>query len=366
MHANLILSLLFSTSALAAPGLRHPQHHHHAKRDDGGDIVYATVQVTQYVTMTAGQSAAPSANPLMEAAVGDVATAATTSETSSTTPVAAASPTTFSTSTSSTSSAQPVSSSSTTSASAAQTSSSGATGTKKGLAWPSANPSSYESLFTSSALGWYFNWGETATSGLSMEFIHQQWGSDNIEDLAQVPTGSTVIGFNEPDGTSQATMSAAEAASLYLSDFTPLRKTGQISYLGTPSITNGASGITWLTEFMTACAECEIDFVSAHWYGPDLALFQSQMTALNTTFDLPVWVTEMACTNWVVATNPSASDISAFMTSSIQWIESQSWIEKYAWFGALVITDDTLGAANMLITSDGSALSVLGQQYLSL
>lgn len=187
-----------------------------------------------------------------------------------------------------------------------------------------------------------------------------------MDDVAQVPQGSTVIGFNEPDGTSQATMSAAQAAALYLSDFTPLRKTGQISYLGTPSITNGASGIVWLTEFMTACADCEIDFVSAHWYGPDLALFQSQMTAIYTAFNLPVWVTEMACTDWVVASNPTASEVSAFMTSSVQWMESQSWIEKYAWFGALIITDDTLGADNMLISSDGTALSSLGQLYLSL
>lgn len=377
MHANLILSLfsIAISSVLAAPGARGLQHHHHAKRQDDGAVVYATVQVTQYVTLTAGQSATPSPNLLVEDAdgnVGNVATAAveTQSSSSSTSLASVDTPTTFATSTAPSTStpSTPASTtpSSSTSVSTTSSTTSAASGTKKGLAWPSANPTSYESIFTSSALDWYFNWGQTATSGLSLTFVHQQWGSDNLGDLANVPQGSTVLGFNEPDGTTQATMSAAQAAALYLSDFTPLRKTGQIAYLGTPSITNGASGITWLTEFMSACADCEIDFVSAHWYGPDLALFQSQISTIHTTFNLPVWVTEMACTNWVAATNPTASEISAFMTSSIQWMEDQSWLEKYAWFGALEITDTTLGADNMLITSDGTALSSLGELYLSL
>lgn len=316
--------------------MKAPQHRHHVKRMDDSDIVYATVQVTQYITMTAGQSAAPSVAAFEQAILGTATTDTINTQSTGT----------------STTSATPSSSTSS---------------SKKGLAWASENPASYVSIFdTSSALDWYFNWGESPTSGLSMSFIHQQWGSADLDDLANVATGSTVIGFNEPDGTTQATMSAASAAALYLSDFTPLRKTGQIAYLGTPSITNGASGIIWLTEFMTACAECQIDFVSAHWYGSTLALFQSQMTALNTVFNLPVWVTEMACTNWSAGSNPSDAEISAFMTSSVQWIESQSWLERYAWFGALQITDTSLGAGNMLITSDGTALSALGQQYLSL
>jgi hypothetical protein len=186
-----------------------------------------------------------------------------------------------------------------------------------------------------------------------------------LGNVAKLPTGSTLIGFNEPDGTNQATMSASQAAAYYKSNFTPLRKTGQIAYLGTPSITNGASGITWLTAFMAACSDCEIDFVSAHWYGPSLSLLQSQMTAIHTAFNLPVWITEMACTEWNAGSNPSNSDISSFMSSAMSWMESQDWIAKYAWFGAMVITDSALGAGNMLVTSDGSALSSLGKQYLS-
>lgn len=368
MHSTLCLSLLLLSSALAFPGPRQVQHHHHVKRDDA--IVYATVQVTQYVTRTAGQSAV--ATPMAADQFGSE-----NEQTSSYTSTPVAQATTLATriavSTSAvqhnTPSSTVVSYSSTsarTSSAAAATSSS--SGTAKGLGWSTDNPSSMESLFSSSSLNWYFNWGTTATSGLTEEFIYQQWGSSNIGNLASVPTGATVIGFNEPDGTGQATMTAAAAAALYLSNFTPLRKTGQIGYLGTPSITNGggSAGITWLTEFMSLCSECEIDFVSAHWYGPTMTLFESQMTALNTSFGLPVWVTEFACTNWDVSTNPSASAISTFMSDSIAWMKTQSFIARYAWFGAMVITDTSLGTANSLVTSDGSALSSLGSLYLSL
>lgn len=372
MQSTFILSLLSLSGVLALPGPRQPLHHHHVKRDEV--VVYATVQVTEYVTMTAGQGNVASSQQSVtslatsaETYAGNVALAI--AAVSSPQATAAVSLVPVQT-TLATSRAQVVTSSSSTSAATATPSASSTTntvsGAKRGIAWPSANPSSYNSLFSNTIASWYFNWGTTATSGLSgMTFIYQQWGSDNIDNLAKIPTGSTVLGFNEPDGTGQASMSAAAAAALYQSNFTPLRKTGQIAYLGTPSITNGASGITWLTEFMSLCSDCEIDFVSAHWYGPTIDLLESQMTTLHTTFSKPVWITEMACTEWVAASNPSSSAIASFMSSAMSWMESQSWIEKYAWFGALQITDTALGAGNMLITSDGTALSALGKEYLS-
>lgn len=160
-------------------------------------------------------------------------------------------------------------------------------------------------------------------------------------------------------------MSPAQAAAIYKSTLTPLRKSGKVSYLGSPGVTNGGAGLPWLTEFMSLCSDCEIDFIAAHWYGPSMTLLQTQLTAIHAAFNKPVWLTEFACTNWVPATNPSASEVGSFMTSALAWLEATPWIEKYAWFGALQITDASLGAANMLITSDGTALSALGKQYMA-
>lgn len=187
-----------------------------------------------------------------------------------------------------------------------------------------------------------------------------------MDNVSKIPTGSTLIGFNEPDGSNQAMMTAAQAAAYYKASFTPLRKTGQIASLGTPSITNGASGITWLTEFMAACSDCEIDFVSAHWYGPSMTLLESQMTAIHTAFGLPVWITEMACTEWSASSNPSSDEIATFLGEAMTWMDAQTWIARYAWFGAMSITDTALGTGNMLVTSDGTTLSALGKQYLTL
>lgn len=180
-----------------------------------------------------------------------------------------------------------------------------------------------------------------------------------------MPAGSTAFGFNEPD---QSGLSAAEAASLYLSQVTPLRESGAIGSLGTPPITNGGSGLPWLVEFMDACSACKIDFVAVHWYGPDMDLLESQMETIHAAVpDLSVWITEVGCTDWNVATNPSAADIATFLSAASAWFEATSWIARWAWFAAMPITDTSLGVANELLlgATAGSSISSLGSQYIA-
>ncbi|BFZ57123.1 hypothetical protein PYCC9005_004173 [Savitreella phatthalungensis] len=388
--------LLTATLALAAPGhdahhgRRNVGHHHHRREAVPDDVVYETVMVTEYVTytqtgsLTAADATAASplaasfaTNPIIAAAVVPaVTTSPSTALAAATTPVASiGSSTTLGTTTSIPAVVtSPAASSSTTTPAATTSKSTGSgvgSGVKRGLAWPSANPVSAAGVFSShaSALGWYHNWGSGSTSALSsIPFVYTQWGNDNINNLAAaVPSGSILVGPNEPDQGAQANMSPAAVAALYRQYLTPLRKSGQVSRLGSPACSNGGSGITWLTEFLAACADCEIDFITQHWYGPTLAMLETQLAAVHALAPTkPVWVTEFACTNWNVATNPSQADVAAFMSAATTWMDSTSWIERYAWFGAELITDAALGAQNMLVTNDYSSLSALGKQYLGL
>lgn len=364
MFTNTFLSILSLTTVLAAP--RHAHQHH--KRDV---IVYKTMVVTQWHTVTAGDeqtAAAPvavlpvSAVPVYVAKSSSTPVAAVAAIVTPVVAAAVSTPIKQATTLQTSAAAAVVSSTPATAASSSFKS----TGSKRGLAWPSDNALALEAPFltSSSPLSWYFNWGTGQTSGLSsLTFVYQQWSGDNLNNLNSIPSGSVVLGMNEPDHAGQAAMSAAAAAAIYKSTLTPLRKSGKISYLGSPATTNGGAGLPWLTEFMSLCSDCEIDFISQHWYGPTLTLLQSQLTAIHTQFGKPVWLTEFACTNWNAATNPSQSEVSAFMSSALAWMESTSWIEKYAWFGALIITDASLGSANQLVTSSG--LTALGKQYMS-
>ena len=76
-----------------------------------------------------------------------------------------------------------------------------------------------------------------------------------------------------------------------------------------------------------------------------------------------VWVTEFACTSW----NPSQplleQKVSDFMRQSISRLNSLSWVERYAWFGAQHRPDAALGSASSLISPNGG-LTQLGQNYV--
>ncbi len=198
-----------------------------------------------------------------------------------------------------------------------------------------------------------------------MQYVYQQRTADSIGSLAgTVAQGATVLGFNEPDQASQAAMSPAQAAALYKQYLTPLRKSGKIAALSSPGTTNGGSGLPWLQEFMGMCTDCNIDFLQVHWYGPNIDMFKSQLGAVHAAFpNLQLWITEIGCTNWNPATNPSPSDVSKFMSEATSFLDSTPYVSKYAFFGAMPINDPALGSANQLMS--GGSLTALGQKYVS-
>jgi hypothetical protein len=355
---------LFSTLAVVGNAVAKPAHQHHA-RDAAEDIIYVTNFVTEYITMTAGDSLLPGtyfSTAGVPRATAAAAIKAADNVVAAVLPKSAAQPAApTSTLKTSTISATPV-------ASAAPVSSGG----KKGIAWPSNNAASMTSLFSKAAgINWYFNWNTRSSPGMTADWLPQQWSRDNLANVADLPKGSTLLGFNEPDAASQATMSAAQAAAAYKDTLVPLRKSGALGLLTTPAVTNGGSGLPWLQEFMSIAASNgfanSIDVIQIHWYGPTMALLKSQLEAIHAAFPTrKVWLTEFACTTWSAASNPSAAEVKAFMGAAVPYLESLDWLEKYAWFGALLIDDDSLGRQNMLVNADGSALSDLGKYYLSL
>ena len=78
-----------------------------------------------------------------------------------------------------------------------------------------------------------------------------------------------------------------------------------------------------------------------------------------------IWVTEWACQNYGGASGQcSLSDIKAFLSKTQKYMNGQSWIGKYAWFGPLTQFPGGFNTLNRLITS-GGAMTDLGWEYLS-
>jgi len=188
---------------------------------------------------------------------------------------------------------------------------SSASATKRGLAWQSGNPIADASLFTSSKVTWYYNWSPNKQSGMPshLEFVPMLWnaaGGSSFVATAEAAGAKNVLGFNEPDNSGQANMLPSVAATAWKSFIQPLASKG--INLGAPAVTNGASGLPWLKEFIGNCTGCTINFIPIHWYADIPATntyLQTYVAEFYTTFNKPIWITEFANTDSSISLDTS-------------------------------------------------------------
>ncbi|KAE9367655.1 glycoside hydrolase family 128 protein [Stipitochalara longipes BDJ] len=91
----------------------------------------------------------------------------------------------------------------------------------------------------------------------------------------------------------------------------------------------------WTHYFVGNCTACHFDFIAIHYYqdcdpadGQSGAeWFQANVTNAYETFKLPVWITEFQC---------YGNDVQqvSFLQKVLPWMDSQSYVERYAYFGA--------------------------------
>jgi len=236
----------------------------------------------------------------------------------------------------------------TTTAAAAQTSAvSSAKSGKRGLAYNSA--SLCTAFLGSSKVTWAYNWA-SASYGLSstLEYVPLLWGLESDKTSvwtknadAAIAAGSThLMSFNEPDLAEQANIGYVAAAAAYLTYMQPYAGKAK---LGTPAVTNGGSpmGLTYLANFITACKTCTMDFVT-------IAYFKSYVAqAYAAGGNRPIWITEFGASG-------SAAEQATFLATVLPWLDSLSYVERYAYF---MVSDGSLVS--------GSALSTIGAAYAS-
>lgn len=224
---------------------------------------------------------------------------------------------------------------------------------KRGLAY---NDASLLSSFTSaSEVTWAYNWGSTTSSIPSnFEYTPMLWGllSGDTGNWAEavetaLSGGSThLLAFNEPDYSGQANLGYAEAATGYLTYMQPYASKAK---LVSPAVTNGGDpmGLTWLSNFISACSSCTIDAVAIHWYnGGDAAAFKEYMAKAYTAGgNRPLWITEFEASG-------TDEEQAAFLTEVMAWMDETDYIERYAYF---MVSDGNLVS--------GSSLSSLGSTY---
>ncbi|OIW27361.1 hypothetical protein CONLIGDRAFT_705138 [Coniochaeta ligniaria NRRL 30616] len=207
-------------------------------------------------------------------------------------------------------------------------------GKKRGLAY---NDPSLLSGFVgdNTKVSWCYNWGQTNDQQQSIEFIPMLWSPTHAStwetnaNKAIAAGSSALLSFNEPDNAGQANMDPASAATAHIQYMNPFKGKARIS---TPAITNSGTdgqGISWLTQWVTACAgNCHYDFAAVHWYSDYTDTFLQHLKDVYAAVQVPVWVTEFAPVG-------NSVDYNTFLATVVHELDNNpdyAFVERYSFF----------------------------------
>ena len=277
---------------------------------------------------------------------------------------------------------------------------------KKGVCYTlreSWEPGSYvENLPKIRALNpsWVYSWGPDPPAGVptsvlptggleitgdtpgddddGIDFVPMLWGyyPDLFEDFTDRmlgPDPRIVLGFNEPDSSSQSNLSVGYALEGWerLADKVTAATTDG-SVLVSPSCVQPTGA--WCTEFIDTADErgLRLDAIGVHWYGgaSPQTLFDKLTETYRRYGNRPILLTEFAVADW---TADSVDDnkftpeqVLDFMKDVLPWLEDTEWILGYAWFS--FETDSPPGWVSALVEGTDAAtgeviLTPLGQYY---
>ncbi|TEB35499.1 hypothetical protein FA13DRAFT_1753117 [Coprinellus micaceus] len=176
---------------------------------------------------------------------------------------------------------------------------------------------------------------------------------------------NAVLGFNEPNQSGQSVMSPGEAIGLWRQYIQPLKSQGYT--LVSPACTNAPSGLTWQRDFVNGCSGCNIDAIATHFYGTDAQALIDHLVQYHNAFGRNIWLTEYACQDFSGRNQQCSPDKTAsFMRTTQAFMESQSWMSHYAYFG--VLFNQNLGGVDPVnrLIYDNSYPTNLGKQYLGI
>jgi hypothetical protein len=220
---------------------------------------------------------------------------------------------------------------------------------KKGFAsgLPDFNRSVKPVLLTKS--GWFYHWGTTSDEDLTdVEFVPTRWNAKSLTDvrwkeILDINYSSHLLGFNEPDGDTQANMTLDEML-LY---WPKMLESGL--RLGSPAM---ASDLNLLYSFIDKCDELNyrVDFVAMHDYGGGTALqFYNKCKAIHDRTGRPIWIKEFNWGGTWTTGTPTYPQISARIAEIIEKYDTEGIIERYSIFNFDEIVNNFGGVQNRAI-----------------
>ncbi|MCA9234415.1 MAG: autotransporter-associated beta strand repeat-containing protein [Planctomycetales bacterium] len=209
---------------------------------------------------------------------------------------------------------------------------------------------------------WYYQWGSTPNAAIDEfngEYVPMIWSSNTSNVIPKVNqilgyqndlNVQYVLGFNEPERSSQANMTVAQAIDVW--DVMTDGFAGSGLKLVSPA-GSGNEGKVWLEEFMSIVDarnsdgdpdnDLQVDEIAFHWYGNVSTTnpVQSANSFLSTVdqywnqYQKPIWITEFAGLDFgdddVTSPDLIAAN-AAFLNVVIPGLESRSYVNRYSWW----------------------------------
>lgn len=252
---------------------------------------------------------------------------------------------------------------------AVQAQSAGGKGDKKGYATGFRGAITPEKL-AELKVKWTYNWTSKRPAGLpeGIEWVpmifkdnENQFAAKAVEevraDLANKPPA--VLGFNEPEGKDQASMTVEQALAVW-----PKLEELKLP-LGSPAGVHADS--PWMQDFMKEALKrgCRVDFITIHWYGsPSASQLTSHLDKIARLYKRPLWITEFCPADWSATktgrNQHAEKDVLRFIKDALPRLERSSDVERYAWFGTA--PGNTPTGCSALFDASG-ALTKLGEAY---
>ena len=192
----------------------------------------------------------------------------------------------------------------------------------------------------SQGVSWGYNWGHSRTGNdaafkqYDFEFVPMAWNGlnkDNIRALLKDhPEVKYILGFNEPNFREQANLTPAEAAGKWpdieeIADEFGLIIVGPaVNYSPDPPYQDP---VKWYDEFFAACPDCRVDHIAVHFYMSSAGSIRSNVEKFK-KYGKPVWLTEFCAWD----NNTSAASQKRFMVETLDYLETDPDIFRYAWF----------------------------------
>jgi len=219
-------------------------------------------------------------------------------------------------------------------------------------------------------IGWWYDWNIDQVSSPDLEYVairqNSSWPGlgQNWKSLGV----NTVLGFNEPDSSTQANMTVASA----IAEWPLLLGTGL--RVGSPATTDGGPS-SWTEPFMTSAAQnsLRVDFVAQHYYQchtpSDYAGCATQLfNFLNSIYKAThkqIWITEWNNgANWTTCGDPTFDQQNGAIAAMIQMMDTTPFVERYALYNWVedvrsVVLSGTLTEAGITYAAEQSPIGYI-------